>query len=184
MAGTSSINVADAQDLILDLEQAFATVGMVEELELELAQLLVFVSMKHYFLALPFILSTSLLSCTEKHHKAFIMTPQLLTELNAFKAKDKFSANAWEERGLMPSPEETVRSMSHAVNAAVDEIINSKQDLTEEKIQAVVEANLDDAGELDTEEREFLAETFYELSSIMKVDTKDILNSYMYGFHL
>ena len=115
-------------------------------------------------------------SCAGKKVKKYTLTKDVEASIISFRDNDHFSEKNWDKRGLVPSPQNVLKQMQACVYNAVNGIIKDKGKLTEEKIKSIIEDELLKTKSMDTEEREFLAETFYELSSILKIACKEILN--------
>ena len=110
------------------------------------------------------------------------LTPEVEKQILEFKDKNKFgAAELWDERGLIPSPENIINSMEQTVNNSIDRLIDKKAELSTNTIKSIIKEELQNQKvRLDTEEREFLAETFFELCEILQVDIKRELNRYLY----
>lgn len=102
-----------------------------------------------------------------------------LEKLIAFREKDKFSDEAWEERGLNPSPKELSDSLQQLFNECTNSLIYSiKENEDESVLISWVSVYLDriDPTELDTEEYEFVIDLIFQLAQIVNVDITPILN--------
>lgn len=101
-----------------------------------------------------------------------------LEKLIAFRGKDKFSDEAWEERGLNPSPKELSNSLQEMLNECANSLIYSiKENEGESVLTSWISVYLDRIDEmfLDTEENEFAVDLMFELSQIVNVDIKSII---------
>jgi len=74
--------------------------------------------------------------------------------------KDNYAATEWENRGLIPSPSTTVKLMSSATKLFLNDLkviaIDPSNDDRAKKVSELVDQL--PWGELDTEEKEFLAD--------------------------
>ncbi len=107
-----------------------------------------------------------------------------LDKLNAFRKKDKFSAFAWEERGLNPSDSKMCNSLQSLFNDCADNLIEAtSSDFKPGQLKSILKKWLDSVNrsDYDTEEREFICDYFDQLSKIVSVDFKDNLNIWLYG---
>jgi len=108
----------------------------------------------------------------------------ILEQLKAFRAKDKFSASAWDKRGLIPSDAEMCSRLNDLFNKCADNLIEATEHRASPKhYRRVLRAGLSTFNRYhyDTEEREFICDYLFDLSQIVKVDIKDDLNRFMYG---
>jgi hypothetical protein len=136
--------------------------------------------MKNYFPIVVFFMVCILTSCAQKLDKVYILTKEIEKQLVALRNKDKFSQEGWAQRGLIPSPPSVIFNMNNAIHTAIDKIIDSKEELTESKIKMIIRKELYKVKMMDTEEREFIGDTFFELALILKIDCKEELNDFMY----
>ncbi len=107
-----------------------------------------------------------------------------LDKLNAFRKRDKFSISAWEERGLNPSDSEMCNRLQNLFNDCADNLIEAtNSDYKPRQLKSILKNWLDsvNSSDYDTEEREFICDYFDQLSKIVSVDLKDILNNWLYG---
>jgi len=110
-----------------------------------------------------------------------------LDRLIAFKQRDKFSLQAWNERGLNPSSDETCRQMTDRFNACADVLIAAiNKKAPDGRLKSILKQGLAafPKSRYDTEEREFICDLFFELSGIINIDFKDNLNGWMHGWLL
>ena len=113
-----------------------------------------------------------------------MMKPHVLTNLQAFRARDKFADAEWKARGLNPSDSALSARMNSLFNACADKLIKqvagapTEQQLRQTLIDGLESFNFSD---YDTEEKEFIVDYFYGLSQFVGVDIKNDLNKWMYG---
>ncbi|GAA3920433.1 DUF4844 domain-containing protein [Chitinophaga oryziterrae] len=110
-----------------------------------------------------------------------------INRLSALRQKDKFSAPEWEKRGLSPSGAECCLQLDMQFNDTLDALITAvENNASSRQLKSLLSQHLSafDKSEYDTEEREFIADTFHKLSTIVDVDIKYALNSWMYGIVL
>jgi len=112
-------------------------------------------------------------------------TLQLLKNLHAFKNTPKFSADKWEERGLIPSPQPLPDNLEQKFNAIADLLVSQvANNVTAKSLTPILEKELYTFEHIsyDTEEREFIADTFFALAKILGIkDFGKVLESWMYG---
>ncbi len=76
-------------------------------------------------------------------------------------AKDNYATPAWESRGLIPSPPETIHFMEQTTKQFLLDLkaLSEKSELTEADLRKQIIQLVDDLpwNDLDTEEKEFLA---------------------------
>ena len=112
------------------------------------------------------------------------MNTQKISSLNALQKKDKFSNQEWEKRGLIPSTTELSLYLDSSLNSCLEALINVIEESDSEKnIKRTLKAGLKgiDKSALDTEEKEFVADYFYQISEITGVNFKNELKSWLYG---
>jgi hypothetical protein len=105
-------------------------------------------------------------------------------KLVAFKQKDKFSAKAWNDRGLHPSGSEFCQQLTGLFNSCVDNLIAAvKANATGKQLKAVLKQALSTCNkpDYDTEEKEFIGDLFLELAAIIQIDFTSDLNKWLYG---
>lgn len=111
------------------------------------------------------------------------MRPQI-DKLLAFKQKDKFSPQAWNERGLNPSTDELCKKLTNLFNECADNLIIAvNKNVSIKQLKSVLKKALSNFNQLDydTEEKEFICDLFYELSTIVNVDFNDNISKWLYG---
>ena len=108
----------------------------------------------------------------------------IIGKLKSFINKDKFSAHAWEDRGLNPSDDAVCSSLQELFNACAENLIEATgSNFNQKQLKKILRDWLGsiNSSDFDTEEREFICDYFDELSKIVCVDLKDNLNSWIYG---
>ncbi|NML39523.1 DUF4844 domain-containing protein [Chitinophaga sp. G-6-1-13] len=113
--------------------------------------------------------------------------PFLITALSNFKERGKFSYSAYMDRGLNPSDDETRDGLERFFNHFADQLMMAaKQGGTEKDYKRLLMDALKmlNKNVFDTEDREFICDTFDELAGIVRVDLKDELNKWLYGSFL
>lgn len=132
---------------------------------------------KNFLLLLFIFLAACLpyLSCRYNPDKIYILSDAREDSLLAFAEEDHFSDDQWEQRGLIPSPREVENKMNASLQDAIVEIME-QDDLTENRVKGILVKRLkENLGNLDTEEREFITDVFFELAEVLKVDIKSEL---------
>lgn len=107
-----------------------------------------------------------------------------LDKLNTFIQKDKFSTSAWEERGLNPSDSELCNRLQNFFNGCSESLIEAtNSNYTSKQLIKILKNWLEslNRSQYDTEEKEFICDYFHELSTIVSVEFKNDLNSWLYG---
>lgn len=113
--------------------------------------------------------------------------PFLITALSNFKERGKFSYSAYRDRGLNPSDDEVRDGLERFFNHFADQLMAAaRQDATEKEYKKLLKDALKmlNKNVFDTEDREFICDTFYELAGIVRVDLKEELNRWLYGSFL
>ncbi|AWG20268.1 hypothetical protein FFWV33_01355 [Flavobacterium faecale] len=108
----------------------------------------------------------------------------IVTLLNEFRNKSKFSAACWEERGLNPSNIEVCDYLENIFNDCSDHLIKGVQkNAIDKQLKKTITDWLNSLSnsQYDTEELEFICDYFYQLAQIVEVDLKDSLNVWNYG---
>lgn len=109
---------------------------------------------------------------------------QIIEKLIDFKNHDKFSDEAWEERGLNPSDENICNQLNVIFDETTQELVeNLNSGVESNALHETVKKNLNAIDHLgfDTEEREFICDLFFELAEIMSIDISSDLQNWMYG---
>lgn len=97
---------------------------------------------------------------------------------------DKFGPKAWDERGLKPSDDKMCTYLQDAFNDIAEElktaIIANKK---ERSLKSILKTGLElfSKNDYDTEEKEFICDTFSTLAKIVGVDFASTLNKWLYG---
>ena len=107
-----------------------------------------------------------------------------IDQLLAFRNRDKFSDRAWNDRGLNPSSMEVSATLNQLFNNTSEELINAINDhASENDLKAILKERLNkiSKNQYDTEEREFIADYFSELSKIININFTDNLTRWLYG---
>ncbi len=105
----------------------------------------------------------------------------LLSEL---KTKNKFTAEAWEERGLNPSGPEIINAMNQVVDKLIEKIIiGLKADYDEQALKQIIKQVLVKVDEFrfDTEELELLCDWIEALACLVNININKELNKCLYG---
>src|SRR6187402_2030082 len=108
----------------------------------------------------------------------------IINKLTTLRQKDKFSDGEWEKRGLESSESEVCDELNTLFNNTLDELIKAVEtDAPGGKLKNVLSQHLSEfhKSAYDTEEREFIADLFYQLAKIVNVDFKHQLNNWIYG---
>lgn len=104
--------------------------------------------------------------------------------LLAFRERDKFAAPVWNNRGLNPSSDEVCFSLTTLFNECANHLITAVEHQAKDKqLRAVLKDGLVkfNKQDYDTEERELICDTFYELAQLVDIDITDTLNRWLYG---
>ncbi len=108
---------------------------------------------------------------------------RIIEKLRAFKERDKFSWQAWNDRGLSPSPDETCRYLSFFFNACADRAIGGvERNYSARQFKRLLRKEFRQLkkSDFDREEREFICDLMYELAAITGTEINDILNAWLY----
>ena len=107
--------------------------------------------------------------------------------LKQFIARDKFSHEAWNERGLNPSaPEMSSFLGSFFNNCASNLILKLESGTKRSLLKLYLKSSLRGLNkyDYDTEEKEFIFDLFMELAHIAGVDIRRLMNRWLYGYVL
>lgn len=107
----------------------------------------------------------------------------MLEKLIAFREKDKFSDEAWNERGLNPSTRELSDSLQQVFNECANGLIHSIKENEDKSVLSSwisVYLNKIDPFDLDTEETEFVVDLMFELSQVVDVNIESIVDEWIY----
>lgn len=109
---------------------------------------------------------------------------QKIEKLTEFIQRDKFSTQAWNERGLNPSSDELCQYLTSFFNTSANKFIERvKAHSLARQFKSVLKFQLAslDKSHYDTEEKEFICDLFHVLAAIVEVDFNDNLNTWLYG---
>lgn len=106
--------------------------------------------------------------------------PEKLEELQNIK---KFSDEKWLQRGLNPSSREICNYMENFVYDCISEtrkaILDKKN---QNEVHKILKSNIKNISiNLDTEEREFMADSLDKIAKIVEVNISNDLNKFLYG---
>jgi hypothetical protein len=107
-----------------------------------------------------------------------------IDQLIAFRKRNKFSDQAWNERGLNPSSTELSFKLTQLFEKCADALIEAVQSKkTDKQLKTILKAQLYhfNKKDYDTEEKEFVCDLFYELAKILNVDFADNISRWLYG---
>jgi len=107
-----------------------------------------------------------------------------INKLTALRGKDKFSDGEWEKRGLESSASELCEQLNSLFNDVLDDLIKAVEaDASDRQLKGILSRHLSAfyRSAYDTEEREFIADLFYQLAKIVDVDFNHQLNTWIYG---
>ena len=110
---------------------------------------------------------------------------QKIDKFVTFKQRNKFSAQAWNERGLNPSSDDFCKRLTDFFNSCADKMIEGiNNKLSDEQIKHLLETGLIDLNkaDFDTEEKEFICDLFYEMASFVSININEVLEKWLYGF--
>nr|WKN38068.1 DUF4844 domain-containing protein [Tunicatimonas sp. TK19036] len=98
-------------------------------------------------------------------------------KLNSFLSENKFNDEAWQEKGLIPAPRATVDLMVETIKRITDEAkrahLEGKSKNSIKKLLINNIENLQNEGQFDTEEQDFLTDLVCELASILDIKLED-----------
>lgn len=107
-----------------------------------------------------------------------------IEKLTEFIKRDKFSTQAWNERGLNPSSNELCQFLASFFNFSADKLIEGvKARESARQLKSLLKSQLSnlDKSHYDTEEKEFISDLFEELAGIVEIDLTENLNKWLYG---
>lgn len=107
-----------------------------------------------------------------------------IDQLTAFRQRDKFSDQAWNNRGLNPPVYEISLNLAERFNLCADALIEAVADNASDKqLKATLKFHLSGFSkrDYDTEEKEFICDLFCELAKILNIDFAANLNRWLYG---
>lgn len=99
-------------------------------------------------------------------------------EFEKFRDIDRFQIHMWDDRGLIPSPQEAIQGMNNEVNKFIDFIISIQgQSLDKEKLTEKIQDYIDemDLFDFDTEETEWIFDELYPIIAKTGIDCSDLL---------
>ncbi|HWI94328.1 MAG TPA: DUF4844 domain-containing protein [Flavisolibacter sp.] len=135
------------------------------------------------FIISPYFVYFSV-TCNPDTTFPMVLEQYKVDQLTAFKNRDKFSDQAWNNRGLYPPAPEISLKLTTLFNSCADRLIDAVQkNSSEEAIESVLQSQLSNFNQLDydTEEKEFICELFFELSQILNIDFADHAMTWLYG---
>lgn len=111
--------------------------------------------------------------------------PAILEKLEEFKTRNKFSADKWEERGIIPSGEDICSVLQQKFDTVSSSLINAlNNDKPAKNLKAILKKGLNyfKIEDYDTEEKEFIGDLFFELAGILQIeDFGKALDRWLYG---
>ncbi|WP_163401493.1 DUF4844 domain-containing protein [Flavobacterium fluviatile] len=112
------------------------------------------------------------------------MTISKLDKLKYLLQKKKFADSEWEKRGLNPSNSELCEQLENNFDNCLNSLLKQvEEQSTNKQLKTTLSQNLKSLNktELDTEEKEFVCDYYYEIAKIIEVDFKNELNNWLYG---
>lgn len=109
---------------------------------------------------------------------------QKIDALTEFRARDKFSTESWNKRGLNPSDDIICEMLHTRFYYTATELLDSlKKERPKRKLKTILRQRLGTFNkyDYDTEEREYIAVLFFEISNILEIDFRRKLNCWLYG---
>ena len=113
--------------------------------------------------------------------------PYKIDKLKEFIQRDKFSEQAWEQRGLYPSDDELCDYLSSFFNDCAAKLIQGIEKGTSAwGMKIILKSSLRKLNKFDydTEEKEFICDLFTELAYFVQVDLRWVLSVWLYGYIL
>jgi hypothetical protein len=107
--------------------------------------------------------------------------------LEEFFTRNKFSTQAWNERGLNPSDQPLCRTLTTGFNETALFLIQALQlNKRKSQLKSILLKSIDDCKTLglDTEEKEFAVDLYMELSYVLEIDLRFRLSVFLYGYFL
>jgi hypothetical protein len=107
-----------------------------------------------------------------------------IEQINLFRIREKFSDQAWNERGLNPSDPEVCSKLTRLFDEVCQDLLGKmNKGCTKKEIKAVLKSGLKKFArkEYDTEEREFICDLFFELATILEIEFKEEISIWLYG---
>ncbi|MCD1117081.1 DUF4844 domain-containing protein [Chryseobacterium turcicum] len=111
------------------------------------------------------------------------MSSNKIEILNNLKNTRKFGDKDWIKRGLNPSNQEVCELLENNIDNCLVELIQKLEiKYSDKDILKILKTNLKKLGKnFDTEEREFVADYYDQISKILSIDFSSELNSWLYG---
>jgi hypothetical protein len=109
---------------------------------------------------------------------------KLIGKIESFRQRDKFSAEAWDKKGLNPSSPEVCAQLNSHFNFCATKLIDAiNLNASVEHLVAIINDSLNalDKNDYDTEEREFIGDLFFELAKNINIDLGKTLDEWLYG---
>jgi hypothetical protein len=96
---------------------------------------------------------------------------------------DKFTDNVWLDRGLNPSAKSLCASLQNELNLTIKAILKLQQEsMASDKAVVLKKSLLNfDKYELDTEEKELIADYFAQISELAKTEINKFIDEWLYG---
>ncbi len=114
-------------------------------------------------------------------------TSEKIKYLEEFRDRNKFSESAWLERGLGYSEPHICEAMHIGFRETADLLISAvEKNASARKMKSILLSSMRQCKrlELDTEEREYAVDLYFELSVIVGVNIKHQLNIFLYGYFI
>lgn len=124
-----------------------------------------------------------LLACNSQSHNT-VLTNFQLNQLDSLLKINKFDDKAFDDRGLIPSDNQLGIKMNSLLNEClIDVLKSSNYGKKPINISKILDKGLRrfKRNEFDTEEKEFIADEFTEISYILNVDYNENINKWVYG---
>jgi hypothetical protein len=105
--------------------------------------------------------------------------------LKEFVTRNKFSTQAWNQRGLNPSDPALCESLTSGFNGTATSLIEAlKSNSNKSGFKSILLRSIDNCKtlDLDTEEKEFAVDLYMELSYVVDVDLRFRLSVFLYGY--
>jgi hypothetical protein len=114
-------------------------------------------------------------------------SPSVSEQLAQFQERDLFSAAAWRARGLNPSSNEMSQALTAFFHDCAKELEKAgRAGQSSRQMKTILTSALSQVNKIrfDTEEREFIVDTFQELATIVGIDIRTQLSRWLYGYVL
>jgi len=112
------------------------------------------------------------------------LNQEIVNRLTDLRKKKKFTDSDWEKRGLNPSDSNKINEMVQLTDLCLDELLTDIQNNpTEKKLKNTLTKGLKrfKTSHYDTEEKEFIADEFQKISSVLGLNLAGNLNGWLYG---